>query len=180
MTITSKVIAELFQPIEHGRHRGTYPTRSKGKPMDLGNAAPDQCRVQPVIRVILWLLAAVSAVNAVWMLAHAWSWFRWIPGVTDTGVANAHFIHDVGIVYLLCAGGLLWCTRRPERGYPLFIGIALFFIGHALGHVAEILAGQLPISHWLIDLPLVFAPAVLLAVLACPPVWRRVAPSGRA
>lgn len=130
--------------------------------------------VRPLVRRLLWILAVVSAGNGLWMLAHAWSWFRWIPGVSDTGEPNAHFIHDVGIVYLLCAAGFVWCMRRPARGYPLFVGITLFFSGHALGHVAEILAGQLPSSHWLIDLPLVFAPALLLIVLACPPVWRRI------
>lgn len=131
----------------------------------------------PLVRGLLWLLALVSAGNALWMLGHAWSWFRVIPGVTDTGEPNAHFIHDVGIVYLLCAGGFVWCMRNVARAYPLFVGITLFFSGHALGHVVEILVSQLPHSHWLIDLPLVFAPALSLCVLAWPPVWRRVTSS---
>lgn len=126
------------------------------------------------IRLALWLLALVSAGNALWMLGNAWSWFQRIPGVADTGTANAHFIHDVGIVYLLCALGLVWCTRNVARAYPLFVGISAFFVGHALGHVAEILAGALPHSHWLIDVPLVFVPALFLGALALPPVWRRL------
>lgn len=130
--------------------------------------------VHPAVRWVVCGLALVSAGNALWMLGHAWSWFRWVPGVADTGEANAHFIHDVGIVYLLCAAGMIWCMRNPLRGYPVMVGISLFFAGHALGHVVEILIGQLPHSHWIIDLPLVFAPALLLTVLVAPPVWTRV------
>lgn len=134
--------------------------------------------LHPKITLLLRLLALVSAANAVWMLAHAWSWFQWVPGVANTGQPNAHFIHDVGIVYLLCALGLVWCTRRPLRGYPVLVGITLFFCGHALGHVIEILIGQLPMSHWIIDIPLVFLPALMLGVLVWPSLWQRLlAPS---
>jgi len=130
--------------------------------------------MHPKIQLLLWALALVSAGNAIWMLLHAWSWFRWIPGVTNTGAANTHFIHDVGIVYLLCALGLVWCMRRPQRGYPLLVGITLFFCGHALGHVIEIILGQLPMSHWIIDIPLVFAPALMLGVFVVPAIWNRI------
>lgn len=142
--------------------------------MTNGTIGSTQDTLHPLVRVALWLLALVSAGNALWMLAHAWSWFQWIPGVTDTGEANAHFIHDVGIVYLICALGFVWCIRNPIRGYPVMVGIALFFAGHALGHVIEIIIGQLPHSHWLIDLPLIFAPGVFLAVLVLPPIWQRI------
>ena len=123
----------------------------------------------------LRVMGLVSIANGAWMLAHAWSWFTWLPGVMDTGAVNGHFIHDVGIVYLLCGAGFLWCAMHPDAARPVYLGITLFFVGHALGHVMEILLGQLPHSHWWIDLPLVFAPAVILAWLALPAVWRRVA-----
>lgn len=122
----------------------------------------------------LWLMGAVSLANGAWMLAHAWSWFTWLPGVMDTGAVNAHFIHDVGLAYALCGAGLIWCARNLAAARPLFVGITLFFVGHALGHVAEILAGQLPARHWWVDLPLVFAPAAALGLLALPAGWRRV------
>ena len=129
---------------------------------------------QPLFIAVLWVLGVVSIANGAWMLAHAWSWFSWIPGVTDTGDVNAHLVHDVGIAYAVCGIGLVWCARNPMRGWPVFVGVALFFAGHALGHVVEILAGALPASHWLIDLPLVFAPALLLVWLAVPARWARL------
>ena len=124
-----------------------------------------------VFTAALWLLAIVSLLNAVWMLTHAWSWFEWIPGVADTGSANAHFIHDVGIAYAVCGVGLFWTTRNIATARPVYLGITAFFVGHALGHVLEILLGALPHSHWLIDIPLVFAPAAVLWWFALPKQW---------
>jgi hypothetical protein len=122
----------------------------------------------------LWLTGLASLANGAWMVLHAWSWFTMLPGVADTGAVNSHFIHDVGVVYALCGAGLIWCSRNLAAARPVFVGITLFFVLHALGHVAEILLGYLPASHWWIDLPLVFAPALALSALALPPVWRRV------
>lgn len=128
----------------------------------------------PPFRWFLWLLGGVSLGNAVWMLAHGWSWFDFIPGMTDTGPANLHLVHDVGVAYAVAGLGLLWCARTGRAAYPVFVGVTLFFAGHALGHVVEILAGLLPHSHWWIDLPLVFLPAVLLAGAAVPGIWHRL------
>ena len=124
---------------------------------------------------LLWLMGVVSLGNGAWMIAHAWSWFTLLPGVIDTGAVNSHFIHDVGVVYALCGAGFIWCARHLERPRPVYVGITLFFVFHALGHVLEILVGQLPDSHWYVDLPLVFAPALVLGWFALPAPWRKVA-----
>lgn len=137
-------------------------------PINRENIMP---RVFPAFLIILgW----VSLANGLWMMLHAWSWFEWIPGVSDTGEANAHFIHDVGIAYAVCGLGLIWCARNLSEARPVFIGITLFNVGHALGHVIEISIGQLPPSHWLIDLPLVFLPSALLGLAALPNNWARL------
>lgn len=125
-------------------------------------------------KAFLNLLAAISLGNGLWMMLHAWSWFEWIPGVTDTGEANAHFIHDVGIAFTVCAIGLFWCARNLAVARPVYLGITFFIAGHALGHVVEIIAGLLPHSHWYIDIPLVFLPATLLAIAALPNNWARL------
>lgn len=130
--------------------------------------------LRSVFRGFLWLMAVISLGNAVWMLLHAWSWFAWIPGVSDTGSANAHFIHDVGVAYATCGIGFVWCARNLAVARPVYLGITLFFVGHALGHVVEIALGQLPPAHWWIDFPLVFAPAIILLCTAMPRPWRRL------
>jgi hypothetical protein len=48
----------------------------------------------------------------------------------------------------------------------------LFLVLHALIHVADLVAGRLPGEHWLVDLPGVFVPAILILVLALPRWWR--------
>ena len=124
---------------------------------------------------LLWIMGVASLANGAWMIAHAWTWFTTLPGVIDTGAVNSHFIHDVGVVYLLCGAGFMWCARNLAAARPVFVGITLFFVLHAAGHVAEILTGALPSSHWWIDLPLVFAPALVLGWFLLPAQWRRVA-----
>lgn len=128
--------------------------------------------------LVLWLIGLVSLVNAAWMLAHAGSWFAVTPGVGNTGPLNAHFVHDVGLAYGVCGAGLLWCAARPAACRPVYLGIAAFLAGHAVMHAVEIALGRLPPGHWWIDLPLVFAPGVVLAVGALPAVWRRLVPAG--
>lgn len=130
--------------------------------------------MQNHFKLFLNLLGLISLANGIWMMVHAWSWFEWIPGVTDTGEANAHFIHDVGIAFSVCAIGLFWCARNLSIARPVYLGVTLFIAGHALGHVVEIVAGLLPHTHWLIDIPLVFLPAVLLVLAAVPANWRRL------
>lgn len=124
--------------------------------------------------VAIAAIALISIGNAFWMLGGAWHWFERIPGVADTGAPNGHLIHDVGLVYSLFGCALLWVLRAPAQRHAVFVVAALFYAGHALGHVAEILVGQLPHTHWSIDLPLVFMPGLALALLAPPCIWSRV------
>lgn len=126
------------------------------------------------VRQGIALVALVSLVNAVWIFGSVLHWFETIPGVADTGLPNHHFVRDVGLVYGLFGAALLWVLRDPSPRYAVFVVATLFYLGHALGHVVEILVGALPHSHWLIDIPLVFAPGLFLATVAWPPVWRRL------
>ena len=108
-------------------------------------------------------LGAISLGNGLWMLLSATTWFTKMPiGAEDTGILNSHFIHDVGLVYLLVAIGAFWCAYKISTCFVVHLGITLFIGGHALIHVIEILTGDLPVSHWVIDLPLVTFPAIIL------------------
>jgi hypothetical protein len=129
--------------------------------------------MRPAFVAFLWIMGVVGIANGAWMIAHAWSWFTTLPGVMDTGAVNKHFIHDVGAVYALSGAGFIWCARNLADARPVYVFITLFFVLHALGHVAEILTGLLPPRHWWIDLPLVFAPALALSFIALPGNWRK-------
>lgn len=116
---------------------------------------------------------ALSVLNGLWMLFAPLPWYMGLPAaVPDTGPFNPHFVRDLGVAFIVIGLGFGWCAANLDRCLPVHLGLTLFFIGHALIHVADILVGRLPHRHWLIDAPAVFLPAILLVVMALPPVWR--------
>lgn len=131
-------------------------------------------KLATMARLFYWFLGLTSLANGLWMLADPATWFMQIPAaVPDTGPLNRHFVHDIGVVYSIAGLGAIWCARDLAGSYIAHLGVMLFYVGHALVHVAEIGLGLLPHSHWWIDLPLVFLPAVILIVLTLPGVRRR-------
>lgn len=115
---------------------------------------------------VLSALAAISVANALWMLAAPARWFETVPGVVHTGPFNVHLVRDVGCAYLTIGLLLGLAARWPRGGLPLAIAVAVFLVLHALLHVCDIVAGRLPVSHALTDLPLVFLPGALAVALA--------------
>lgn len=126
-------------------------------------------------KLFYWFLGLTSLANGLWMLADPATWFTQIPAaVPDTGPLNQHFVHDIGVVYSIAGLGSIWCARDLAGTYAVHLGVMLFYAGHALVHVAEISLGLLPHSHWWIDLPLVFLPALILMTLTLPAVRQRL------
>jgi len=119
-----------------------------------------------LITIFYLFMAAASVGNGLWMLFFAESWYFNLPaGIEDTGPLNTHFVHDIGLVYLLVGLGGLYCARRLHNCWNVHLAVMLFTAGHALIHVVEILIGLLPPSHWLIDLPLIFVPAIIIVAI---------------
>ena len=122
-----------------------------------------------LLKLFYFSAAPVSLLNSAWMLVAPHSWYTDFPaGVPDTGPFNAHFVRDLGVVFAVCALGFIWCAVNLARCLPVHLGITLFFVGHALVHLADLVAGRLPPHHWWMDVPLVFAPATGLVLLALP------------
>jgi len=120
--------------------------------------------------LMAWLLAALAlatAANALWMLVDPARWYAELPaGVPDTGPYNEHFVRDIGCAFATMALALAWAARRPRWRAPLVALVAVFLSAHAALHVFDTLRGFLETDHWLLDLPGVYAPAALTAVLA--------------
>jgi hypothetical protein len=117
-------------------------------------------------RIIAAILGAALAANALAMLAASMWWYGAVPGVPATGPYNPHFIHDIGMTYLVVAGGLGWFAWRPVEGWPALVSGAAFLTLHGLIHVHD--AALSPTcGHDLVrDLPGVFAPAVIATWIA--------------
>jgi hypothetical protein len=94
----------------------------------------------------------------------------------DTGAYNGHLVRDLGLVYVIAGLGFGWSALNLSKCRDVHIGLTIFFFGHALMHVVDILLGRLPVSHWLIDIPLVFGPGLIMLLLSVPKVWNSVNP----
>lgn len=116
-------------------------------------------------RIIAAIAAAVSALNGLMMLADGPGWYARVPGVTDTGPLNAHFIQDIGMAFLVAGLALAARAWRP-RYWPAGLAGAGFLAGHAAIHLVGILGGHA--HHAAFDLIGIVFPATLALYSAIP------------
>ncbi len=123
-----------------------------------------------MMRILAAALAVILAANGAAMLAAGRWWYGAVPGVTETGPFNPHFVKDIGAAYLVCGLALAWRAARDgsEAARGAVVAAAGFLALHALIHVVDELAGSHPLSEFARDFPGVFLPAVLAVWLAFP------------
>jgi hypothetical protein len=103
------------------------------------------------------------------MLFAGLAWYRAVPGVTQTGPFNPHFVKDIGAAYLTAGLGLAWFGWRASgfaRG--LAVAGALFLALHALIHIVEALGDPGGPAHLVRDFPGVFLPALIAIAVVWP------------
>lgn len=118
-------------------------------------------------------LAASWVFNGAWMLFAPAHWFYNIPGASDTGPLNEHLIRDYGYTFVLMGGIALVALARGTFTRGLHAAMLAFYAIHASIHLWDLLAGRVSLHHAVRDLPLVFAPVIVLAALALPFAWQR-------
>jgi uncharacterized protein YjeT (DUF2065 family) len=118
--------------------------------------------------ILKYSLGALLALNGVAMLLAPEAWYHAVPGVTETGPFNPHFVRDIGAAYLAAGAGLAWFAARREAR-PAAILATVFLGVHALIHFADAMSGRETWSGLARDLPGVFLPPLLALWL----VWRR-------
>lgn len=89
------------------------------------------------MRTLLILIGFYQSANGVFMLTAPALWYATIPGVTETGPANPHFIRDIGLAFIAAGVGLFIGAFRRDRRTILIASI--FLGGHALLHLTEML-----------------------------------------
>lgn len=114
------------------------------------------------------LLALVMGANGVAMLVAGPWWYGTVPGVTETGPYNPHFVKDIGAAYLVAAGALVWRALRPSAGQGALVAAAAFLGLHAAVHVLDAAGGHHAGHDLARDFAGVFLPALLAAWLAWP------------
>ncbi len=111
-------------------------------------------------RIVTAVLAAILGLNGLVMLFAGFWWYGAVPGVTATGAFNSHFVRDIGMAYLVTAGGLGWFLWRPVQGWPALAGAAAFLTLHAFIHVFDATCGGNAAADAIRDLPGVYLPAL--------------------
>jgi hypothetical protein len=108
------------------------------------------------------------------LLAGPW-WYGAVPGVIATGPYNAHFIKDIGAIYLVCAVALAAFAWRPAQAASALAAATGFLVLHAAIHVADALASPTCGADLVRDLPGVFLSALIAAgLLASYLSWMRI------
>lgn len=110
-------------------------------------------------RILLWLLAAFHAASGLTMLLAGSFWWAHVPGVTETGHYNPHFVADVGLAFIASGAGLALGAVRRDWRTAAWAG-ALFPILHAGLHLGEMFQSGVQAS-WISDAVAIHLPAAL-------------------
>jgi hypothetical protein len=111
------------------------------------------------------LIGALALVNGIYMLVAPEHWYFAVPGVTNTGAFNQHFLRDIGLVYLFVAAAFLIGAERAQHRVVLWAAASLWLGAHALFHVWEVAVGICAPSVLVRDFPAVTLPALIGAGL---------------
>lgn len=113
-------------------------------------------------RIVAGLLGAFLGLNALAMLAAPVRWYGAVPGVVLTGPLNAHFLRDIGAIYLVVAGALLASAARPRLLPGATFAAAAWLSLHAVIHLAAAATcGRPPLPELARDFVGVHLPAIL-------------------
>jgi hypothetical protein len=116
----------------------------------------------PVAIIALVALNGIFlSANGLFMLAAPRVWYDFVPGVTDTGFFNQHFIRDIGIIQLFLGVAFIVGLLRPERRIGLWVAATLWLSAHALLHLWEVAVGICAPSVIPRDFPAVTLPALI-------------------
>ena len=134
---------------------------------------------QALVESIAIGLGSLLILNGLYMLVASEHWYWAIPGVPDRGSFNVHFVRDIGIIYALCGGGLIFGALYPGQRLGIWSISALWLTGHALFHLWEVGVGFVGLKSLAVDFPGVTLPALLnLALLKFANVRTEAKPDG--
>jgi hypothetical protein len=116
-------------------------------------------------RSIAAIFATLSILNGLMMLFAGPSWYASIPGASETGPYNPHFVQDIGAAFLVAGLALAARAWRPVY-WPAAVAGAGFLTAHALIHLLMIAAGH--DHHAGVDLAAVVLPSAIALYSAFP------------
>lgn len=86
-----------------------------------------------IVRILLILVGLAHIVNGGSMLLDPAAWYHGVPGVAGTGPFNAHFIQDIGLIFIASGAGLTLGAKARHADFAL--AGATWPALHALLHI---------------------------------------------
>lgn len=114
-------------------------------------------------RGIAGLIGLMTLGNGGIMLADGAGWYAGVPGVTETGPYNPHFVADIGLAFIVAGTALLARAWRPAW-WPAGVVGAAYLVAHAGLHLLGL--GQS--HHAAFEIALIVAPALAALWAALP------------
>jgi uncharacterized protein YjeT (DUF2065 family) len=91
------------------------------------------------ISMVVFIMVAFNGLflfgNGLFMLIAPTTWYYFVPGVTDTGFFNQHFIRDIGIIQMFLGAAFGIGMIRPARRLELWAAATSWLIAHAVFHL---------------------------------------------
>jgi CspA family cold shock protein len=128
--------------------------------------------------ILIYLVLALGFLsNGLLMLVAPGAWFEAMPFPLEKGIVPFYFIQLLGIANIAVSPLFIWCARNLKRRKPVHMALTLYVLGGALVTAAQI--SVLPVlpttpAFWAPIVACVFMPAVLMLVMALPPLPSRV------
>ena len=98
-----------------------------------------------LVAMAILVMVAVNTLflsaNGLFMLVAPQPWYEFVPGVTDTGFFNQHFIRDIGLIQLFLGIAFAVGLAVPERRIGLWLVASLWLAAHAFFHLWEVAVG---------------------------------------
>jgi uncharacterized protein YjeT (DUF2065 family) len=99
--------------------------------------------------------------NGLFMLIAPLAWYELVPGVTDTGFFNQHFIRDIGMIQMFLGVAFGLGLFAPERRVGLWAAATSWLCAHVVFHFWEVAVGICSPAVIPRDFPAVTLPALL-------------------
>ncbi|WP_105423541.1 hypothetical protein [Neorhizobium sp. T25_27] len=109
---------------------------------------------------MVWFNVVLAGWLSIHMLYDPAGWYHFVPGVTDTGFFNQHFIRDIGIIQGFVAVAFAVGIYREDRRIELWAVATLWLIAHGAFHLWEVAVGICSASVIVRDFPAVSLPAI--------------------
>jgi len=134
-------------------------------------------RIDRLAQGLVLLAALFALANGLVMLITPLGWYDLIGTVKATGPANAHFIRDIGLAFLLSAALLGYGGANLALRWGAALAGAGWLLAHGLLHVWEVLAGICSASIFWQEAPGTLGPPLLaLAGIGLMLARQRIAP----